>query len=141
MSFAFLHSFSSTNSLTIKDQPDVCSLSCGVRFKPLSTSLQNGLRFFWPPVPAQAIGFAYAQLSPKGAVRGCHVPYERQNGLGSSSPPIAHLIAMKECADFIRAIVPFGQSVTDRFAPLRLTAVTDVYVTLAIPFIPRSSPY
>ncbi len=48
-SFAFPHYFDSPNSLTILDQMDVCSLSCRITFKPVSTRLQHGIRFFHPP--------------------------------------------------------------------------------------------
>jgi len=40
------------NSPVKKDQEDVCPLSRGVMFQPLSVPLQNGIRFFLDPVPA-----------------------------------------------------------------------------------------
>ncbi len=37
---------------TIKDQSEVCPVSGGGTFNPLSIPLQNGIRFLQPPLPA-----------------------------------------------------------------------------------------
>ncbi|MDD5581576.1 MAG: hypothetical protein PHY16_20215, partial [Methylobacter sp.] len=42
----------STHSLVTRDHKEVCPLSRGVTFKPLSTRLQGGISFFLVPLPA-----------------------------------------------------------------------------------------
>src|ERR1039457_6561238 len=51
-SFAFLRLDDSTNSLVTRDHKDVCPLSREVISQPLSTRLQDGVRFFLVPNPA-----------------------------------------------------------------------------------------
>ena len=51
LSFAFLHVVGSSNSLAMKDPPDVSALSCQITLKPVSPPLQQGIRFFRHPHP------------------------------------------------------------------------------------------
>ncbi|TWV14473.1 hypothetical protein FQ707_04825 [Bacteroidaceae bacterium HV4-6-C5C] len=46
--------FKKVLKVSCKELPyvEVCPLSCEVTFKPLSTSLQSGIRFFYYPIPA-----------------------------------------------------------------------------------------
>jgi hypothetical protein len=55
-------------------QSDVGPLSCRVTLKPVSAPLQHGIRFFRYPTPAPPWAEPYGLLSPKGAIRGFHVP-------------------------------------------------------------------
>ncbi|RKO82147.1 hypothetical protein C5E04_05075 [Pectobacterium parmentieri] len=59
---------------TIKDQSEVCPVSGRGTFNPLSTPLQNGIRFFQHPLPA-----------PSTACLATHLPHcGEDTGLPSS---------------------------------------------------------
>ena len=63
-SFAFPLVVGSPNSLAKIDLSDVGSLSCRVTFKPVSPSLQGGIRFFRLLKPAPPLGSPCGSLSP-----------------------------------------------------------------------------
>jgi hypothetical protein len=60
-------------------QLEVCPLSRGVMFQPLSGPLQSGIRFFQPPIPAQPTAFLTVRLPEPdrapAAIRAYHVPH------------------------------------------------------------------
>jgi len=60
------------------DQLEVCPLSRGMMFQPLSEPLQPGVRFFQPPIPAQPTAFLAVRLPEPyrapAAIRAYHVP-------------------------------------------------------------------
>ena len=68
-----------TNRLATKDQLEVCPLSRGVMFQPLSEPLQPGVRFLQPPIPAQPTASLAVRLPEPyctpAAIRAYHVPY------------------------------------------------------------------
>ena len=74
----------SINSLMNRDHEEVCTLSRGVRFQPLSAPLQGSIRFLLVPVPAPPSADFAACFPPshrntglktiKGAIQGFHVP-------------------------------------------------------------------
>src|SRR5450755_1705165 len=72
--FAFPHINGSPNFHATYDQSDVGPLSCQETAKPVSAPLQHGIRFFRYPTPAPPLAEPYGLLSPKGAIRGFHVP-------------------------------------------------------------------
>ena len=73
-SFAFPHSEGSPNSLTMKDPPDVGTLSCR-DIKPLSKPLPSGIRFFQHPSPtSRPVPLASHCPRPWGMILGYHVP-------------------------------------------------------------------
>ncbi|SOY85343.1 conserved protein of unknown function [Cupriavidus taiwanensis] len=61
------------------DQLEVCPLSRGMMFQSLSGSLQPGIRFFQPPIPAQPTAFLAVRLPEqnctRAAIRAYHVPH------------------------------------------------------------------
>ena len=70
---------------------EVCSLSRGAKFEPLSNSLQVGLRFLQHPLPAPP----WAHLTVRfpgfpGERRAYHVPLEYLRGLGLAYLPVVH---------------------------------------------------
>ena len=74
-SFAFPLINGSANFLAKKDLSDVGSLACRVTFKPVSASLQDGVRFFGHPNPAHPWAHLAVRLPVSaGGVRGFHVP-------------------------------------------------------------------
>ena len=115
-----------TNSLAIKDLPDVGSLSRRGTFNPVSAPLQRGIRFFRHPKPATAMGGPCDPLSrPKpGAVRGFHVPLREVCGvrcLLSTGGRNGH-----EAAKSIRPPPPSPIS-AQACQPLWLVSVYDLY--------------
>ncbi len=65
------------------DQLEVCPLSRGMMFQPLSGPLQPGIRFLQPPIPAQPTAFLTVRLPEPyrapAAIRAYHVPYTLQD--------------------------------------------------------------
>jgi len=56
---------------------EVCPLSREVTFKPLSVSLQNGIRFFCFLIPALlSVDLTGNFPAPAGALRAYHVPHK-----------------------------------------------------------------
>jgi len=74
---------SSVSRLATINQLEVCPLSRGIIFQPLSGSLQPGVRFLQPPIPAQPIAFLAVRLPEpyraRAAIRAYHVPYTLQD--------------------------------------------------------------
>jgi len=61
----------------VKDLSEVCPVSRGVTFKPLSIPLQDGIRFFRLPLPAPHSGFlAVALPGFPGGIRAYLVPHK-----------------------------------------------------------------
>ncbi|SPA03592.1 protein of unknown function (plasmid) [Cupriavidus taiwanensis] len=62
---------------------EVCPLSREVMFQPLSESLQSGVRFLQPPIPAQPTAFLTVRLPEphcaRAAIRAYHVPCTLQD--------------------------------------------------------------
>ena len=69
----------------MKDRAEVCSLSREVLFQPLSTPLQDGLRFFRVPVPAISSA-CLAAAYRDGLTVFC---IGNKSGLGLLYPPVA----------------------------------------------------
>ena len=83
----------SVSRLATKDQLEVCSLSRGVMFQPLSGPLQPGIRFLQPPIPAQPTAFLAVRL-PKPTALGqpyglTTFPARYKTGLGPAYSPVA----------------------------------------------------
>src|SRR5262245_35906171 len=74
---------SSVSRLATKDQLEVCPLSRGMMFQPLSGPLQPDVRFLQPPIPAQPTAFLAVRLpepySAPAAIRAYHVPCTLQD--------------------------------------------------------------
>jgi hypothetical protein len=69
---------------------EVCLLSHEVMLQPLSPSLQSGLRFFHPPLPALPWAFLTVSFPLSEEKYGFTVFRSRNaDGLGSLSPPVA----------------------------------------------------
>jgi hypothetical protein len=66
----------SVSRLATKDQLEVCPLSRGMMFQPLSGPLQPGIRFFQPPIPAQPTAFLAVRL-PEPTALGSHTGLPR----------------------------------------------------------------
>ncbi len=63
--------------LATKDQLEVCPLSRGVMSQPLSGSLQPGIRFLQPPIPAQPTAFLAVRLPEPLLRSGSHTGLPR----------------------------------------------------------------
>jgi len=83
---------SSVSRLATKDQLEVCPLSRGMMFQPLSEPLQPGIRFFQPPIPAQPTAFLAVRLPEPTALRQPYglttFPARYTTGLGPASSPV-----------------------------------------------------
>ena len=67
---------SSVSRLATKDQLEVCPLSRGMMFQPLSGPLQPDVRFLQPPIPAQPTAFLAVRL-PEPISLGSHTGLPR----------------------------------------------------------------
>ena len=85
---------SSVSRLATKDQLEVCPLSRGMMFQPLSEPLQPGVRFFQPPIPAQPTAFLAVRLPKLTALRQPYglttFPARYTTGLGPAFSPVVH---------------------------------------------------
>lgn len=89
----------SPDSLATKHPQDVCSLSSRAKFEPVSTPLQDGLRFFLPLTPASP-SVCLAPFTPRfhlpesqAEIRDFHVPRlcQLMSDLGlPSTPAVRH---------------------------------------------------
>ncbi len=71
----------------MRDQLEVCPLSCRVISQPVSTPLQPGIRFLQPPLPTPPTAFLAVGL-PQGAARWAYpVPLSQRDGDGSLFTP------------------------------------------------------
>ena len=98
-SFAFLPEDDSPCVLTTGHPSDVCSLSSRATFEPVSTPLQDGLRFFRHLNPAPPSVCLTVHLPEKQAkIRGFHVPHKLSHeprrcalDAGDSTIPCEHV--------------------------------------------------
>ena len=69
--------FGSTNSLVKRDRTEVSALSGGVMLQPLSIPLQNGVRFFRFPLPADPWASLTVSLPLQAGLRAYPVPSKK----------------------------------------------------------------
>lgn len=87
--FASPHINGSPSFLATYHQSDVGPLSCRVTFKPVSTPLQRGIRFFRYPIPAPPTASLTVRL-PRGREYGVTTFHLfNTNGLDPACPPVA----------------------------------------------------
>jgi hypothetical protein len=113
----------SPNSLAIKHQTDVSSLSGQVMFQPVSILLPNGLRFF-SPLSAAFLSVSltvYLPLPSKGEIRGYHVPHKYHEWVRSRLDADGSMSATEDSRASVPGHLPFGSSLSAPLAcfPLR----------------------
>ncbi len=110
----------------LKDQSDVSALSCqGIG--PLSAPLQNGLRFFRPPMPAPPSARLTARFPPPGVrIRGFQVPLVECVGVGACCRPGGHGPRYSLQKGNTPPPLPFWLEPVNLFGSFRLTTVTQI---------------
>jgi len=76
----------------MQDPAQVCPLSRGMMFQPLSTPLQNGIRFLRTPLPAlptNPLAVHLLKVSPERQYGFTTFPACHKTGLGSAFSPVA----------------------------------------------------
>jgi len=103
---------SSVSRLATKDQLEVCPLSREVMFQPLSGSLQPGVRFFQPPIPAQPTAFLAVRLPEPycapAAIRAYHVPCALHDWVRACLSAGGHTSDVSRVLSGASDHVPFG---------------------------------
>ena len=127
LSISSIHHRSSQRSAT-KDPSDVSALSCqGIG--PLSTPLQDGLRFFRPPMPAPPSARLTARFPPPGVrIRGFQVPLVEYIGVGACSRPGGHGPRYSHQKGNIPPPLPFWLEPDNLFGSFIVTTVTQIRI-------------
>uniref|UniRef100_A0A494G966 Uncharacterized protein n=1 Tax=Solanum lycopersicum TaxID=4081 RepID=A0A494G966_SOLLC len=103
---------SSVSRLATKDQLEVCSLSRGMMFQPLSGPLQPGVRFLQPPIPAQPTAFLTVRLPESNctpaAIRAYHVPCALHDWVRACLSAGGHTSDVSRVLSGASDHVPFG---------------------------------
>ena len=102
----------SVSRLATKDQLEVCPLSRGMMFQPLSGPLQPGVRFLQPPIPAQPTAFLAVRLPESNctpaAIRAYHVPCALHDWVRACLSAGGHISDVPRVLSGASDHVPFG---------------------------------
>lgn len=126
-------------SLATRDQPEVCPLSRGVMFQPLSAPLQDGIRFFRSPLPAVPTARLAARLpaSRVGARRGNGFTLFHDNdtnGEGPACPPMAQCSTCRDSKTRQHGHLPFWLEPIAVVGSVMVTVFISGSLALTIPF-------
>lgn len=128
------------SSLTMNDRAEVCPLSRGAMFQPLSRPLQSGVRFFRIPLPTAPTAFLMVRLPLPAALWAYPVPPKSPSGADPSSSPAAGRPWWPSFQRPLHTAYRFGSSLSARLACQRSRRLSEVHIRWSYPLIPCSSP-